>query len=296
MKHVKYFFHPYLDIQTCNGGVLAVSIFGNKISIFDDSLDEDFSHFILKYKNHQDFRSLDIAEFFPNKKYNTGNIIQQLEERGLIIESYDSKSKPKQDCILLINLSKTSDKEIIEISKELNFKSELIVINNLDYKSEEQKSIYKKIDEIKSKLIFVLGNPEHIHKMKDINLHLFDKGLYWCPVVIDEFGGYIGPLLHSTPTGPCFHCYEKTHYPSEEITQKNKVKALWEKVYPKQQFNFSILHKIFLRALFVEIFKMDTNLIPSQTIFSNLIELDCLNYRSRKHYIYPDRNCSVCGV
>ena len=121
------------------------------------------------------------------------------------------------------------------------------------------------------------------HKISELNLYFFKKRIFWCPIIIDRFGGYIGPLIHSVPSGPCFNCYEEKMYRSHEEGMA-KID------------NFPLLLDIFLRIAFLEALKVSANISPSQVIYSSLLEVDCFNYRSRKHYIYTNSNCTVCGI
>ena len=149
------------------------------------------------------------------------------------------------------------------------------------------KSCVKKLEEkLKDdSVVFVMSDLKNKHKISILNLYFFKKGISWCPVVVDVFGGYIGPLMHSDPSGPCFSCYEERMYRSGSSEDKDN-----------DSNSLPVLLEIFLRIAFFEAFKVGTSVSPSQLIYSNLLEIDCFNHRSRKHYIYPDSDCPVCGI
>ena len=275
-EHTKYVFHPQLEISRCGGGVLICYLLGNRISLFEESIDSDFSSFILKNKKlNKSFCIRDMIDFFPknHKKYNFGKILYKLEKNGLINNIDDKKKNP----LLFVNLTDVSGEEIFNISKEVSLGSRLVLINRDD------DNLYKSLKKIKdSQVIFVMSDFHHKHKVSELNLYFFKKGIFWCPVILDTFGGYIGPLIHSVPSGPCFNCYEEKMYkPDMDAGQK---------------FDLPVLLSIFLRVTFLEALKVGTNISPSQVIYSNLLEVDCFNHRSRQHYIYTNSNCSVCGI
>ena len=265
----KYFFHPDLELIHCAEGVLSCYILGTKISLFEESLDERFSSFISQYKN-KTFSSQDMESFSKKseKKYNVGKVLQELEKKALIHE----KKQPITP-VSLINYTDYSNKELSKLSKSADLESHLTLINNL-----------KELDETKdNSLIFVISDLKQKHKVSELNLRFLEKCLYWCPIIMDTFGGYIGPLIHSTPAGPCFNCYQEKIYPAPPRANEN------DKQLP-------ILSKLFLQKAFLEIFKAShSHLFPSQIVYSNLIEIDCLNHRSRIHYIYTNSHCSACG-
>ena len=94
--HTKYVFHPQLEVFRCGGGVLICYILGNRISFFEESIDSDFSSFILKnIKLKGSFCIKDMMDFFSkkNKKYNFEKILYKLEKNGLINEMNDKKNK-----------------------------------------------------------------------------------------------------------------------------------------------------------------------------------------------------------
>ena len=284
-EHTRYFFHRQLEVFRCGGGVLMCYILGNRISFFEESIDENFSSFILKnIKSNKSFSVTDMIGYFSKtgKKYNFGKILQGLKTNGLVNEQ-DDKPKQEKD-ILFINLTDISDQEILSVFQEVNLKRSLKLIKGLQLES-DGKSLYKKLEEESIKdnqTVFVMSDFQHKHKVSELNLYFFKKGVFWCPLIIDAFGGYIGPLLHSVPSGPCFSCYEKRIYiPNSSADEIAKP---------------PVLLNIFLRVIFLEALKIVTKVSPSQVIYSNLLEIDCWNHRSRKHYIYADSDCPVCGV
>jgi len=284
-QHTTYLFHPQLEIFRCGGGVLMCYILGNKISLFEESLDDNFSSFILKsIKINKPFSVADMINYFSKtgKKYNFGKILSKLEKNGLVNEAHD-KVKTIQKKILFVNLADISDQHILEIYKEFLPESSLKLINGLQLEKND-KSLYKKLEKIQdNEIVFVMSDFQHKHKVSELNLHFFKKGVFWCPIIIDAFGGYIGPLIHSDPSGPCFSCYDKRIY--------TPTSALEDKITKP-----SALLNIFLRVSLLELLKIETNISPSQLIYSNLLEIDCWNHRSRKHYIYSDSDCPVCGI
>lgn len=280
-KYTEYTFHPQLEIFQCAGGVLICYILGNRISFFENSMDSDFSSFISKrMKFNKPFSVKDMKEFFfeKGKKYNFGKIMYKLEKNGLINKL---KGKTKKS-LLFINLTEIPDESIINVSREVGLESYLTLVDGLSREASND-SLHKKLEEVKdNQIIFVLSDFQYKHKVSELNLYFFKKGIFWCPIVLDTFGGYIGPLIHSVPSGPCFSCYEEKMYQS--------------KTEEDQKFNLPIFLNIFLRVAFLEALKVGTNISPSQVIYSNLLEIDCFNHRSRKHYIYTNSNCTVCGI
>ena len=261
---------------------------GNKISVFEESIDEDFSNFISKnMKDNQVFSITNMIDFFSKtkKKYNLGKILQQLKHKGLVNELNDSIDRLKQkQSILIVNLTDILDQELLKISKELEFKKPLTLINGLKQKS-DNKNWYEQLEKVSiqdNQTVFVISDFHHKYKVSELNLYFFKKGIFWCPIIIDDYGGYIGPLIHSVPSGPCWSCYEeKMYFVNQSSNKINKP---------------PVLLNIFLRVALFEAFKVETNISPSQVIYSNLLEIDCWNCRSRKHYIYTDSDCPVCGV
>lgn len=277
-KHSKYLFHPKLEISQCAEGVLICYILGNKISLFEDSMDSGFSSFILQYKD-KPFSVQDMEKFFfeKTKKQNFGNILRKLEKKGLInaIENSEQKS------LWLINFTDFSNEKLLNISKEVRLEPHLKLINGLD-ENKKTNSLHDNLSRLKeNQIIFVMSDLKHKYKVSELNLYFSKKGIHWCPIIIDKFGGYIGPLIYSTSSGPCFNCYQEKMYPSQN-EEKNKIDSI------------PVLSDIFLRAAFLEMLKVSTNVSPSQVIYSNLMEIDCFNYRSRTHYIYTNSHCSVC--
>ena len=279
-EDIKYIFHPKLEILRCGGGVLMCYIMGNKISVFEESIDNNFSNFILEtLKSNQAFSITTMIDFFSetDKKYNLKKILQILKKNGLVQDA-DKLNETQKKFILFINLTDIPDKKILTVSEEVGLRPPLQLINGF-----QMSELYKKIDEnaIKSnQVVFVISDFQYKYKVSELNLHFFKKGVFWCPIIIDDFGGYIGPLIHSVPSGPCFSCYEQRIYtPANYQVQLKK----------------SALLNIFLRVVFLEVLKIETNISPSQVIYSNLLEIDCWNCRSRKHYIYPNSDCLVCG-
>ena len=273
-QQTKYLFHPQLEIFRCGGGVLMCHILGNKISVFEKSIDDKFSAFILYgLKSKKAFSVQDMENYFSKagQKYNFGPIIQKLEKAGLIKAQDNNKDKS----LVFINLTDIQNERILNISEEVGLKSFVELINGLDG------DLYKSLEKIGEKMVFVLSDFQAKYKVSELNLYFFKKGVFWCPVFIDSFGGYIGPLIESVPSGPCFSCYEEKIYNNPE---GDKFK------------NISALQNIFLRVMLLEALKVGTNISPSQIIYSHLIEIDCWNHRSRKHYIYPDSDCPVCGI
>ena len=273
--HTSYLFHPQLEVFRCGGGVLICYILGNRISLFEESIDSDFSSFILKnIKLNRSFCIKDMEDFFAKKrkKYNFGKILHKMERNGLINEMSDKKEKT----LLFVNLTDISNEEIANISKEVKLDPHLVLINGED-------NLYKKLEKVEDRqVIFVMSDFHHKPKVSELNLYFSKKGIFWCPVILDAFGGYIGPLIHSTPSGPCFSCYEERMYkPGAKVDHK---------------FELPVLLSIFLRVVFLEALKVGTDICPSSVIYSNLLEIDCFNHRSRKHYIYANSNCSVCGI
>lgn len=273
-KYKKYLFQPNLEISQCSSGFLVCYILGSKISLFERSLDSDFSSFILKYFD-KPFSVKDMTLFFykKEKKYNYGNIIKEMEEKGLIRSAY----KKKTALLVLVNFTDISDSRFSSILKEFDIECDLKLINNA--KAENN---YKELDGIEdNQIIFVLSDFKNKYKVSELNLYFFKKGIYWCPIIIDRFGGYVGPLIHSVPLGPCFNCYEGKMYHSPESADKIE--------------DVPLLSDIFLRMALLEALKVSANLFPSQIIYSNLMELDCFNHRYQKHYIYTNSSCGVCG-
>ena len=287
-NHTKYLFHPQLEIFRCGGGVFMSYVMGNKISLFEESIDEDFSSFIAKHlKSQSAFSVTDMINFFSpaGKKYNFGKILQKFEQKGLLNEVDGSNGKQKQErSILFINLTDIPDKDMLNISEEVGLPAPLAWINGLK-QTKDKESLYKRIEEQEIKdnqVIFVISDFHYKYKVSELNVYFFKKGIFWCPVIIDDFGGYIGPLIHSVPSGPCFECYNRRMYIPNQAPDAVK--------------KTPVLLNMFLRVVFLEALKVKTNISPSQIMYSNLLEIDCWNYRSRKHYIYPDSNCEVCGV
>ncbi len=277
MPKVKYLLHPQLELLQCAEGVLTVYIFGNRISFFEESIDSNFSSFILRYKNNKPFCVEDMKKFFSNKGYNFGKIIRKMEKNGLIVEADNKKTQS----LVLVNLTDFSDEKILKLSEEVNM--ELILVNDLNSEN-NNKQLYEKLDQIRNnQMIFVMSDFEHKYKVSELNLYFFNKGIYWCPIIIDEFGGYIGPLIQSVPSGPCFNCYDRKVYKNNESINTNECLHRF-------------MQNIFLQIAFIEMYKVSTKYIPSQIIYSNLLEIDCFNHRSRKHYIYTDSHCTVCGL
>ena len=141
-EYTKYLFHPRLEIFRCGGGVLMCYIFGNRISLFEESIDEDFSLFISQnIKTHQPFSVKDMRDFFSdNKKYNFPKILQGLKNNGLINE-VNSKNKS----LVLVNLTGISDEEILTVSREVNIEPPLILINGLKPEGNDGEELCKKI-------------------------------------------------------------------------------------------------------------------------------------------------------
>ena len=278
-KNAKYFFHPKLELYRCSEGVLSCHIMGNKISLFESGIDSDFSSFILHYIN-KPFSVLDMEKFFfdRNKKYNFGNIMRALNKNHLINEA----DKQKSFSVTLVNFTEISNEDFSAVFREFNQECKLALINGFRAKN-QQRGFYEELDDIKKdQVIFAISDLKGKFNLSEVNRRFFKKGRYWCPVVMDRYGGYIGPLLHSVPSGPCFSCYEGAVYSSADVTESGDgLPSLW---------------KMFLRTVFLEALKVSTNLSPSQVIYSNLLEIDCFNHRSRAHYIYTNSNCSMCGV
>ena len=275
MTHIKYLFHPKLEIIRCNKGVLSGCILGDRISFSEKTLDGDFALFILEnLKLNRAFSADDLKKFFLKRKkiYNFGKILQGLEKRGFIYKA-DQK---ETDSIVLVNLTEIPNEILLHLSEEVPLKSRLKLIHGM----EQDKALYQSLGTIReNQIVFILSDFIRKYKLSEINLYLYKRNIYWCPILMDGFGGYIGPLMLSGSVGPCFNCYEKKIYKTDENTNK-EVKAITN---------------IFLRTVFIEILKIDTHLSPSPIIYSNLLELDCLNHRSRKHYIYANSHCVVCG-
>ena len=274
-NHTEYLFHPKLEISHCSEGILVCYILGNKISLFENSIDSDFSPFILQHPN-KPFSVKDMKSFFlkKQKKYNYGNIICELEKKGLI----NKADKNQTSLLFLVNFTDITSQKFSTILKEFNLKCDLKLINSVTAKNN-----YKELNEISNdQVIFVMSDFKNKHKISELNLYFFKKGIFWCPIIIDRFGGYIGPLIHSVPSGPCFNCYEGKMYSSHGETSKTD--------------SFPLLLDIFLRIALLEALKVSANVSPSQVIYSNLLEVDCFNHRSRKHYIFTNSNCTVCGV
>ena len=275
-KHSQYLFHPKLEISQCAEGVLICHILGNRISLFEESMDSRFSSFILQYKD-KPFSVQDMEKFFFEKKQNNGNILRKLEKKGLI--NATGENEPKS--LWLVNFTDFSNEKFLNISKEIGLKSHLKLINGLDG-NKETNSLHNNLSDIKeNQIIFVISDLKHKYKVSELNLYFSKKGVHWCPIIIDKFGGYIGPLIHSAPSGPCFNCYQEKMYPSQN-EEKNKMDGI------------PVLSALFLRVAFLEMLKVSTNISPSQVIYSNLMEIDCFNHRSRTHYIYTNSHCPVC--
>ena len=274
-RHTEYLFHPKLEISQCSGGILVCYILGNKISLFENSIDSDFSPFILQHPN-KPFSVKDMKSFFlkKQKKYNYGNIICELEKKGLTREVGEKKTP----LLVLVNFTDIADEKLSTILKEFNLKCDLKLINSVTAKNN-----YKELNEISDdQVIFVMSDFKNKHKISELNLYFFKKGIFWCPVIIDRFGGYIGPLMQSVPSGPCFSCYEGKMYQSPKEIDRTE--------------DLPLLLNIFLRIALLEALKVSANVSPSQVIYSNLLEVDCFNHRSQKHYIYTNSNCTVCGL
>ena len=272
-KYKKYLFQPNLEISQCSSGILACQILGSKISVFERSLDSDFATFILKYLD-KPFSVKDMDAFFSKKKYNYGNIILEMEKVGLI----RAADKKKPAVLVLVNFTDIADNRLSNILKEFDIDCDLNLINSA--KAEDN---YKELDGIRDEqVIFVLSDFKNKYKVSELNLYFFKKGIYWCPIIMDRFGGYIGPLIHSVPSGPCFNCYEEKMYHSPESADKTE--------------DIPSLSDIFLRIALLEALKVSANIFPSQIIYSNLLELDCFNHRYQKHYIYTNSSCDLCGL
>ena len=277
-KHTEYLFHPKLEVSQCSAGILVCYLLGNKISLFENSMDSDFPSFVLKYLE-KPFSVKDIENFFlkQEKKYNYGNIIREMEIKGLIREKADEKQPSPSSLLVLVNLTDVANNTLSNILKEFDLECDLKLINRATAKDN-----YKELNEISDKqIIFILSDFKNKYKVSELNLYFFKKGIYWCPIIIDRFGGYIGPLIQSVPSGPCFSCYEEKMYQSPEKTAETG--------------GLPVLSKIFLRIALLEALKVSTNISPSQVIYSNILEVDCFNHRSRKHYIYTNSSCTVCG-
>ena len=262
-------------------------VMGNRISLFEESIDEGFSFFVAKkLKSQTAFSITDMMSFFSDtgKKYNFGKILQKFEKKGLLNPADNSSDAQEEKSLFFINLTDIPDKDMLDISEEAGLSPPLTWINGL--KQEKDKGIfYKRLEEQGFKdnqVLFVISDFHYKYKVSELNLYFFKKGIFWCPVIIDDFGGYIGPLIHSVPSGPCFSCYDQRIYIPSQMPDTIKKPP--------------VLLNIFLRAVFLEALKIKTNVSPSQVIYSNLLEIDCWNYRSRKHYIYPHSDCQVCGV
>ena len=279
-KYKKYSFHPQLEIYRCGGGAFIGSIHGNRISCFEESLDDQFASFILQsVRENKVFSVQDMMEFFPKSaKYNFGEILKALEEKGLARALEDQKEKS----LIFVNLTDIPDQDLINLSAEAGLESRLIWIEGLKLKNGE--SLSKKLDqeEKDNQVVFVLSDLHYKPKVSELNLYFFKKNRFWCPIIIDDFGGYIGPLIHSTSSGPCFECYQEKIFMASSQTPK--------------LFSAPILLNIFLRAVFLEILKLGTDISPSPIKDSHLLEIDGLNHRSRKHYIYARSDCPLCGV
>ena len=273
-EHDQYLFQSKMEIHQCSSGVLSCYVLGNKVSLREKNLDSDFSSFILQYLD-KPFSIKDMELFFKekNRKYNFKNIFSELEKTGLI-----KKAKAEQTpSLVLVNCIDVAHDQLLGILKEFGLKCSLKLINSSMVKGGERGLSGIKNDQV----IFVLSDFKNKHKVSELNLHFFKNGVFWCPIIIDRFGGYIGPLIHSVPAGPCFSCYEGKLYSSVKET-------LEDDHFPK-------LFSIFLRVALLEALKIATKVSPSQVIYSNLLEIDCFNHRSRKHYIFTNSNCTVCG-
>ena len=278
-NHTKYLFHNKMRLLRCSEGVLSCYIMGNKISLFERSIDSDFSSFILHYLR-KPFSVKDMENFFSKEldKYNFGMILQELKKHHLI-HDIDTNQTP----YLLINFTDIPNKTILNISKEFNQEHNLKFLNDLKNENKVSGDYSKNLSDIKEdQVIFVLSDFQHKYKVFELNLYFLKKGMYWCPIMIDQFGGYIGPLIHSIPSGPCFNCYEEKLYPLEKNIEEDS--------------NVPDLSNIFLRVALWETLKISTNAFPSPVMFSHLLEIDCFNHRSRKHYIYTNSSCTVCGL
>ena len=250
---------------------------GNKISLFERGLNQAFSSFILRHIK-EPFGAKDMERFFSGKAGQTpsGEMIRKLEKNHLIRNIDDD---PKTSLILL-HFTGFSNEKILSISKEFNQECHLILIDGL----KEGIDYFKQLNDLKGDpVIFVMSDFKYKHKVSELNLYFFKKGIYWCPLMKDRFGGYIGPLIHSIPSGPCFNCYEEKLYPSG-------------KAMDAADDELPDLSNIFLRVALLEALKVSTNVSPSPVIYSYLLEIDCFNHRSRKHYIWTNSNCRVCGL
>ena len=274
-QNVEYLFHPGMEVFRCSAGVLSCYIMGNKISLFERSIDSDFLSFIGQYRK-KPFSGKNMESFFSerNKNFNFGNIIYKMKKARLIRKAAGESISH----LVLINFTDFSNENFLSALKEFSIECRLMLINAKD------KNPCEELNDIntESQVIFVISDFKNKAGVSELNLYFFKKGIYWCPVMIDRFGGYIGPLLHSVPAGPCFNCYEeKLYLPDQETAESDKLPEL---------------SNLFLRTALLEMLKISANIAPSQAELSHLLEIDSFNHRSKKHYIYTNSNCEVCGL
>lgn len=177
-----------------------------------------------------------------------------------------------------------------KIFSDLSFKK-VKIINKIP-------SVIKKSDfeQNKNSINLVIGSWENVNYLKKLNLFFWKNEIPWLLVLLDAFGGQIGPHF-SSKDSPCFECLNERRLSFlEEVEFNFHKQASSLRFNPEQNpVGSMLLNASILDAVKVELVKMTINL-EALEIKKGAYIFDTFNHSTEYHEVYPVDSCPVCSL
>jgi len=139
----------------------------------------------------------------------------------------------------------------------------------------------------------VLGSAYNGTEFSKFNKLIISLQKPWLPVMLDDFGGSLGPTL-GLAGGPCYHCLIQSANRNESLFyKKTSADLILENEEPNQYFSEMLISKSLFSYVAIESVKVISQFLRPMSV-EGFYSFDLFNFRMKHTLVYPSPNCIVC--
>ncbi|MCB0361721.1 MAG: TOMM precursor leader peptide-binding protein [Bdellovibrionales bacterium] len=161
----------------------------------------------------------------------------------------------------------------------------------------ELKDIKSILNPSSPNFLVALGSWKTSYALKELNRIFFDIEQPWLVVLLDSFGGQIGPYFSGIDS-PCFYCMltRKESFVEGDSSYRLVRKSFFEKLpeYAEAGPSFPLIEESVMSFAATEVYKLVTDL-PSHRIHRGGFLVDGLNIKIKFNELFPIPFCPVCS-